>query len=65
MLTHLFEELRVHSWYFEKYLQKRGADVYVKKEWRYLYKFKFPRGMNNDHSEEMRFSEKVMTDFLT
>ena len=44
MLTHLFEELRVHSWYFEKYLQKRGADVYVKKEWKYFVQFRFSKG---------------------
>ena len=36
-----------------------------KKNGNILYNFDFPRGMNNDHSEEMRFSEKVMTDFLT
>ena len=38
-------------------MSKKNGDI--------LYKFSFPRGMNDDHSEEMRFSEKVMTGFLT
>ena len=38
-------------------MSKKNGDI--------LYKFSFPRGMNDDHSEEMGFSEKVMTGFLT
>ena len=65
MPTRLLEELRVHSWYLRNICKKGVQMSMSKKNGDILYNFDFPRGMNNDHSEEMRFSEKVMTDFLT